>query len=188
MYKNFAPQTKSFIILLGIAIVGTYLALMLASGFNPDQFNLMNGYKAAYNPPQNSVVQTAFASQTMPTVKPVDTSAWKTYTDKQYGFSFMYDPAWTVKAGATDKDRFYVLQIDPGAKYYNIKIYVSDKSFYAMDGLPGITETIAGQPAVDVSNLLYGITKGSYYYTFDNGLSVGLIDKFNALVNSVRFE
>ena len=56
-----------------------------------------------------------------------------------------------------------------------------------MGGLPLQSDTIDGQPAVEVSNLLYGVKDGSYYYTFDVGLSTSLKPDFDALVHSVQF-
>lgn len=191
MYKNSSPQTKSFIILFCIAAVGTYLTFMLTNGFTqsgPDDF--VNGYRLYYQNPQNTGLPNAAAASQpfMPQVKPVDTSAWKTYSDKQYAFSFRYDPSWSVLPGKKNKDGFYVLEIDPGQKFYNIKIFVNDKSFFALEGLSTVTQTIAGRPALNVSNLLYGMINGPYYYTFDNGLSTNMIDGFNAMVHSVSFQ
>ena len=56
----------------------------------------------------------------------------------------MYSPDWKILP--LKKNGFTVLQVDPGAKYYNIKIYVSPKEFYIMDGLPTTAETIDNQP------------------------------------------
>ena len=56
-----------------------------------------------------------------------------------------------------------------------------------MGGLPLQSDTIGGQPATEVSNLLYGVQYGNYYYTFDVGLSTSLKPDFDALVHSVTF-
>jgi hypothetical protein len=187
MFKNSAPQTKSFLILFGIAVVGVYLSFMLSNnltGGNPG-----NNYSAVYyNQTTSKLAGTAMASAAgLPPFKTIDTSNWKTYTEAEHGLSFKYDPAWTVLPGKTDKDGYFVLQIDPGLKFYNIKIYISKTSFFAMDGLPAVTQIIANETAINVSNLLYGIHRGAYYYTFDNGLSTNMIDGFNALVRTVKF-
>lgn len=187
MYKNLSPQTKSFIILIAVAFVGTYLTVAVsqssldsASG-GSEQFY----YPAATSSPAPKTPAAA-APKTFPAVQPVSTQGWKTYADKTYPFSFSYDPAWTVKPGIKQND-FYILQIDPGPKYYNIKIYISPSQFYGLDGLPNIQTDVNGAKAFDVSNLLYGIKMGPYYYTFDNGLSTVMINEFNALVHTVKF-
>ncbi len=183
MFKNLSSQNKSFIILAIIAAVGTYVAIVIGH-FSPPPT------RTSSLTPNNSTDSGAVASANdhfMPEFKPVDTSNWKTYSDPKYPLSFNYDPAWTVKPGKI-QDGFYVLEIDPGAKYYNMKVYVSTSQFYNIDGLPFVKTDINGAQAYNVSNLLYGIKMGPNYYTFENGLSTNMIDNFNALVRTVTFQ
>lgn len=185
--KRLSPQTKSFAILFSIALVGCYLAVMLSRDvfINPD---MRKGYQSiAY--PYSQVARPAVAAErTIPPVKTVDTSKWKTYSDSKFPLSFKYNPAWKIKPGKTNSEGTYVLAIDPGPKYYDLVIYVSNKSFEGLDGLPTMSETIDGELALNVSNLLYGIKNGDNFYTFDSGLSASsLINDFNALVHSVNF-
>ena len=183
-FKNLKLQTKSFIILFCIALIGTYLMVLLNA--NPTFLRLgLSDNAKYYTQPTN----TASASQRpMPAVKPVDTANWKTYTDKKYPLSFKYSPDWTIAPGKLTSDGYYLLEIDPGINYYNIKIYASKNGYYVLDGLPATHTTINGLQALNVSNLLYGIKAGPNYYTFDNGLSSSLINDFNALVQSVKFQ
>ena len=88
---------------------------------------------------------------------------------------------------AVNKNGFTILQVDPGPRFYNIKIYISPKEFYIMDGVPAKTETIGGQTALNADNALYGIEANNIYYTFDVGLSMSLVPDFDALVHSVKF-
>ena len=179
--SKFSLQTKSFIILLSLAIVGSYLCTMLW----PDLASF--AYKT-YNYNASPTVQDV-GNQVMedPAVPTVDTSSWKEYSNTDYGFSFKYKPDWKV-LNITAKKDFQVLEIDPGAKFYNIKIYISPKEFYVMEGLPTKTETIDGKETLNVSNLLYGIKTDKYYYTFDIGYSLSLTPDFVALVHSVKFQ
>lgn len=185
-YKNFSPQAKSFMILFAIAVVGTYLTVMVSEHALQLGQNYYGGQGFYYRQSPGSVKSAT--ERYLPDFKPVDTSSWKTYTDKSYPFSFMYDPGWKVLPGKKQKG-FYVLQLDPGPKFYNIKIYVNDSGFYyAMDGLPYLETDINGAKFFNLSNLLYVIKMGPYYYTFDDGLSANkLIDDFNALVRTVKF-
>ena len=171
-------QSKSFIILFLIALFGTIFCLNLS-------LNLLGpvaSYTVTYRQAR-AVARPAPVEQTSP---PVDTTGWKTYTNSKYGFSFLYNPAWKVIA-PTMKAGYDVFQVDPGKKFYNIKIYVSTLGYYIMGGLPLQSDSIGGQPAVEIEQLLYGVKDGNYYYTFDIGLSTSLKPDFDALVHSVQF-
>jgi hypothetical protein len=182
--NKFSPQTKSFIVLLALAVFGTYVCLSLWSDANP---SLVDYYR-----PITSLQQTNAADQNTATlmenkVSNVDTSSWKTYQDKTVNLSFKYHPDWTVKP-LKEKDGYQILEIDPGKKFYNIKIYISPSGYYALSGLPTKNDTIGGQTALNVNNMLYGVNTNGLYYTFDVGISLSLTPNFNALVHSVKFQ
>jgi hypothetical protein len=179
--SKISPQTKTFIALLCFAVVGAYVCLMLWSN---SVGNISNKPGDNTNTVTKNNSSAAVASAA--TVPPVDTSGWKSYSNKQEQLSFLYKPDWKVLP-AVKKGGFTVLQVDPGTRYYNIKIYISPKEFYVLDGLPATTETIGGQTALNIGNALYGITANNLYYTFDVGMSMSLVPDFNALVHSVKF-
>ncbi len=179
--SKFSPQTKSFIVLFSLAVVGTYLCTMLW----PDLASF--SYKSYTYQASPTIQNINNDAVQIPAIPVVDVTNWKEYQNTDYGFSFKYNPDWKVKTITTKKD-FKILEIDPGAKYYNIKIYISPKEFYVMDGLPTKTETIAGKEALNVSNILYGIKSGDNYFTFDIGLSLSLTPDFVAMVHSVKFQ
>lgn len=176
-------QTKTFIALFCFAVVGTYVCIALWS----------NIFGPISNKPGNNIANTitkntsATTSFTAASSSPVDTTGWKTYSNEQEKLGFLYKPDWKVLP-AINKSGFKVLQIDPGLKYYNIKIYINPKEFYIMDGLPTKTETVGGQTALNAGDALYGIMANNLYYTFDVGLSMSLVPDFDALVHSVKFE
>ena len=184
MFKNLSPQSKSFLILFAVALVGTYLTTMVVR----HSVLLVNtgpgGYDIRYYPQNTAQAQ----EPQLPTVSPVDTSSWKTYTDQSYPLSFKYDPSWKVSVGKTTTDGFYQLQIDPGSKYYNMHVYISPSKYFALDSLPGVPATVSGLPALTSANILFGVKYQNNYYTFDCGLSTNLIDQFNALVQSAKFQ
>ena len=177
-----SPQTKSFIALFVIALAGLAFALAFLDMVNvaPAAIEQKQAVERRKNTSQNANSKTE-------SLNSVDTSEWKTYEDKKIGFNFKYKPDWKVLP-PVKKGGFTVIQIDPGAKFYNIEIYVSQKGFYAMDGLPLKNELINGQQAKNVSDLLYGINKSPYYFTFDINKSLSLKPNFNALVHSVKFD
>jgi len=181
--SKLAPQTKTFIILFFVAVFGAFLCLSLWS-------NLAKQVSNRSNNTNTIIAAKSTAAKTVPAPAPapaVDTTGWKTYTNKQEQLSFLYKPGWKVLP-AVNKDGFTVLQVDPGPKFYNIKIYVSPKEFYIMDGVPATNETIDGQPALNADYSLYGIKANNLYYTFDVGLSMSLVPDFDGLVYSVKFE
>ncbi len=177
--QKISTPTKSFIILLFIAVFGTIFSLNMW-GENKTPNNSYNTNNSQTQPDQTVTIED------VPPEPVVDTSTWKTYTNSKLNFSFKYKPDWKVLSPTVKQD-YTILQIDPGKKYYNIKIYVSPKDYYVMSGLPFTTESIAGQEAMNVSNLLYGIKYNNNFYTFDIGLSVSLKADFKALVHSVTF-
>lgn len=183
MFKNLSPQNKSFIILFCIALVGTYLVVALSN-------HSLNGRRDANKTKLYPKGDGTVASATgffLPEFKPVDTGSWKNFSDSKLGLSFKYAPEWRVLAAKQQGD-FSVIEVDPGIQFYNMKIYVSSSKFYAVDDLPFVDTDINGVKALNVSNMLYGIKIGQRYYTFDNGLSTKMLDNFNALVRTVKFQ
>lgn len=184
-----SPQSKSFLVLLVLILIGSYLCLTIwwlyLSG--PTQ-NYSGRFGSNYQMTAYHATQTQNQSQNAQAETPaVDTSDWKTYSDSQYHFSFKYQPGWKILP-AQKKNGYTVLQVDPGAKYYNFAIYISPSSFYIMDGLPFNTESIGGIQAYNVLNSLFGIKFSNYYYTFDVGQSFNLLPQFDALVHTVNFQ
>ncbi|MBI5530583.1 MAG: hypothetical protein HY918_03720 [Candidatus Doudnabacteria bacterium] len=175
-------QNKSFIILFGIAIVGTYLCLMLWADLNPGSVYLPANSKTDQNGTAVAYASSLFNTQ----IPNIDTSSWQAYTDKASGLNFKYKPDWKVKP-AVEKDGYRIIEIDPGKKFYNIKIYISPTDYYAMSGLPTKPDSIGGQPAINVNNMLYGVKNKNTFFTFDVGLSSSLTNDFNGLIHSVSF-
>lgn len=183
--RKVSPQSKSFIILLAIAVVGTYVCLFLLNYIiKGGGYSLPQDTYQPVNP--RLVPEKAQAAGTQNQTAAVDTSAWKKYTNQKYAISFLYDPTWKILAPKLEKG-FQAIEIDPGKKYYNIKIYISSTGFYAVDGLPSKTESINGTEATNIEDLLFAMQKPPYYYTFDVGMSISLMPQFDALVRSVTF-
>ena len=182
--NKMSPQTKSFIVLLALALFGTYFCLSLWSDVNPSSVESIRPITSV--PQTNAADQNTFALMENK-ISPVDTSSWKTYEDKAINLSFKYHPDWAVKS-LKEKDGFQILEIEQGKKFYNIKIYISPRDYYAMSGIPTKNDTIGGQPALNVNKMLYGVNTGGLYYTFDVGVSLSLTPNFNALVHSVKFQ
>jgi len=98
--SKFSPQSKSFTILFIIAVLGTYICLILAKVSNfpgaltaVDRLGLQNNN-------QNQFTQQAYAANPyLPKDSPLklDTADWKTYADAIYNFNFKYQQKWKIK-------------------------------------------------------------------------------------------
>ncbi len=183
--KTISKQSKSFIVLFCIAILGTYFAMNLSEKANKREAGLSNELAESQVLPAEENIETP-AVVTEPEIT-VDTENWKEYSDKKYNFSFKINPDWKVSA-KQQKNGEYLLEIDPGAKYYNIKIYVSKNGFFALDGLPTEETKIANLPALAINDMLYGLKKDDLYLTFDLGSSLSLRPQFKAMVNTIAFK
>ncbi len=179
------PQTKSFFIIFLLAFFSVCFALILSFDLSTRPKYLESNDPNFTTPLYSSNGQAG--TEILPEVLSVNTSNWKTYANKEYGFSFKYRPDWKVLS-PVKKNGFAVFQVDPGSQYYNFKIYANPEEFYIMDGLPAKAETIGGASALNVKNALFGIRSKNMRLTFDVGWSMQLLSEFNALVHSVEFE
>jgi hypothetical protein len=172
--RHIPRSSRIFIGILVITLLVTYLAL---------HFSLYVANQTLRDAPAIPEAKTEQAIQQ----PPVDTTDWQTYTDKKYPLTFLYPKSWTVKA-AVNKQKFYDITLNPGAKYPDMHIYVSTDGYYALDGLKQTPAKIGGQTAFTVSENLYGIKVGEAYYTFDGSLNTTQVPEFTALLKTVKFQ
>lgn len=185
--NNASPQTKSFVVLVLLAVFGSLFTFWLVGFMKGEPGGRAQAPKTANR--DRTPASTINSGAPMVLAKEIaDTTGWKEYSDSKYGVNFKYNPDWKIKTWTTNKEGYDVLEIDPGKKYYNIKIYASNNDYYVMNGLPVEKTVIGGLEALDVSDLLYGVKKGSTYLTFDIGLSLSLKPQFNGLIESVKFQ
>lgn len=121
-------QTKTFIALFCFAVFGTFLCLALWSNLFGRVSNNPNGI--------TTIVTKNTAVKTIPALAPapaVDTTGWKTYSNKQNQLSFLYKPDWKVLP-AVNKDGFTILQIDPGQNITILKFTSAPKNFILWAG------------------------------------------------------
>ncbi|MBL8030595.1 MAG: hypothetical protein JNN11_05100 [Candidatus Doudnabacteria bacterium] len=180
MKQKLSSQTSSFIILTSLAFIGGLFVIL--SSQNLKNSNLTYIVTGSSKNGAPSPVSTAYAAETRPLP---DTSSWQTHDLGTFGLNFKIPSSWKVKP-AKKSGQYQIVEIDPGKKFYNIKIYVSENNYYVMEGLPAVTTTIGGVPALNVSNLLYGLNTNNTYFTFDLGPSLSLMPEFNAMIASIQ--
>lgn len=180
--QKFSPQTTSFIFLSSLALFGGFLVILISSQVLKNEVYYVQDPNYQENS-NYSPIPTASASEEL--VLP-DTRNWEDHRYNVYGISFKTPKGWKV-ALPKKQGNFFVGEIDPGAKFENIRIYISEKDYFVMQDLPTKNDTVGGQPALNVSDLLYGVWANNFYFTFDIGRSVSLKPEFNAIVKSVEF-
>ena len=139
-----------------------------------------DGYEIINYPAKNSAQNT----QTPEIV--VDTSDWVDYYNEKYSLAFKHDPDWKVRS-LTNRDGYYVIEIDPGVKYDNFRIYISADDYFALSGVPLQKSILAGKEALDLEGQVLGVMDNSTYFTFELGASLSLKPHFQALLKTVEF-
>lgn len=179
-------QTKTFLLLVILAALGTYGASRLAAE-RQDQTTPLpyRGYQVTRYE-QKASDRTTEKPAEAEAPKPADTTGWRSYTNESLGLSFALPPAWKVLP-VKRRSGYDVITIDPGQKFSNLEFYVSPNGYYAMGGLPTSEATVGGKPGLTVKHLLYGTQNDGRYYTFDLGYSLTLQPEFESIVGSVAF-
>lgn len=177
--KNINIQTKSFIVLFCIAVVGTLIGVIYNSIPSDISINSKNDYKVISH-------FSSEANNTSSKLETVDTSSWTEYNDSTYHIKFSLNPKWKIKS-ATKKYGFTVIPIDPGKKYADFNIYISPDKFFAVEGFPSEQINLAGTQAINIEDMVFALKHNGIYFTFDMGSSLSLKPQFNALVKSLAF-
>ena len=190
MFKSL--QTKSFILLLLIAIASTYASLLVTEQVSPNldaAYYLKKAGTVAM--PHRIQGMSALASVEIPEVKepePVNTSTWKLHEDTNYDITFRVPESWNVKTTTYSQgaQRLYIIVIKPENSTDNIRIYISDSSF-AMKGLRTTKTTVDGLPALSADGQLVEVKKQQNFFTFDLGANLDRKLEFEKILESVRF-
>lgn len=173
-----SKQTRSFIILVLLVAVAVFGAVQMSRSLKtkgPDSTAGLHA-KESKATPQTS-------NQDIPLL---NTAGWKTYSDKQYPISFKYPLDWDINTYTTNPD-FYIITLKPEGKKDNIRIYVSDKEYFALDQIETTPYNVSGAEGVNIDNMVIGAHKANNYYTFDIGTNTALMAEFNTMVQSVTF-
>ena len=179
MNKKLSGHSKSFAALFGIAVLGGIFAVLSARQVGAPQKPKQADYEIiSYSPSTQNPSEP---------LQPVDTSGWKVYKDNKFGLSFKYDPAWKIRSIA-NKDGYYVIEVDPGPRFDNFRIYISADDYFALSGVPTEQSEVGGKSAVSLEGSVLGVKDNATYFTFDLGSSLSLKPYFQALLSTVKFE
>lgn len=181
--RHIPRSSRIFIGLVIITFALTYIALSLSS-YKAD-FILQNTQSQTQTNHDNLQI----SKQTQPETphRLLDTTDWKSYIDKNYPISFLYPKTWKISS-SINKLGFYDIYLNPGAKFFDIHIYISPKSYAGLEGLPQTPTKVGQQTGFSVSPNLIGIKVGESYYTFDGSMNSTHTDEFNTLLSTVKFE
>ena len=176
--KHIPRSSRIFIGLLVISLLLTYVALHFAT-YVAD-FSLRNA------PPLKDKSQKQEVIKENPIVK-LETTDWKQYQDKAYPLAFLYPENWTIKS-SMNKMGFYDIVLNPGTKFPDMHIYISEDGYFGLGGLEKTPIKIGGQEGFSVAQSLVGIKTGEYYYTFDGSTNTTQINEFYTLLDTVKFD
>jgi hypothetical protein len=174
-----SKQTRSFIILILIVAAASYGAISMSRNIkhsSQDSDSLGLRAKESKSAPQSS-------NQDIPLL---NTTGWKTYSDKTYPVAFKYPTDWEVSTYTKNSD-FYIITLKPEGKKDNIRVYISDSKYFALDNIETTPYLVSGAEGVNIDNIVIGAHKNNNYYTFDIGTNTALMAEFNTLVQSVTF-
>ncbi len=177
-----SKQTRSFIfiIILGVAIALVAFVLnkraMQEIAIMEQNTPLPQHLETKPEPPAEPV-----------SVPPADTTGWKTYTSRNYPFTFKYPSTWTAVPTPTS-DEYDTITITPsGTGASPMHVYLSKTGYLGMDNLQSQPITVSGQAGINVQDLLVGVKYENVYYTFDIGSAINNQAEFNAIVQSVVY-
>jgi hypothetical protein len=172
--RHIPHSSRVFIGIVVITFLLTYVSLALSQRVT--NFTL-----------QNSPSPTKAHESEMTENTPVDISDWATYEDKSFPITFPHPKDWTISS-TLQPDGFYNIILNPGTESTDMHIFVSDKNYYAIDGLRKYPATIGHEKGFMISNNLGGVKAGEYYYTFDGSLNSTESDEFAEIMNRVKFQ
>ncbi len=174
--RHIPRSSRIFIGVLVITLLLTYIALHFAKYVATQ--TLLNS--------PDLPRKTELREQAQPLPK-VSTEDWESYQDKTYPIAFLHSENWTVK-GSVNKQGFYDLVLNPGAKFPDMHIYISKESYYGLEGLKQTPAKIGSQKGTQAADNLFGVKAGEYYYTFDGTMNITQSAEFNTLLDTVKFE
>lgn len=159
--SHLSAQSKSFVILLIVFLIVTFAAIQLSEHFSSDRL------------PKSQTDQSP-------------TAEWSSYIDNNYPLTFKYPVGWQV-GQINAEPGYYVIAITPKSGNNEMRIYINDQDYFALNGLQSSPRQIGGQSGAEYGPSLASAKVGKYYYTFDAGLDTSLAPQFQSILSTVEF-
>ena|GEM_PF-4495918 len=121
-------------------------------------------------------VQTMAANESIPV-------GTETFKNEDIGLAFQYPKNWKLETKLTDNYYVIVLRVDEN--HEPITVHVGSE-YFGTSGLDSETTSIAGFPAINIQDQIYGVHKDGSYYTFDLRSNPEQQQHFKRLINSVE--
>ena len=181
-----SKQTGSFIVLILLAATGGVAALKIHNDSLADVPADTSLQAQAVSPAPTPQPQPKPEISGETDEPPIDTSSWKTYTSRNYPFTFKYPSTWKASPTPTT-DEFDLIKITTSNPATPIHIFLSKKGYIGLDNVKTEPTTVGGQSGLTVQQALYGVEYKGVFYTFDLANAVKDKAEFKALVQSVTF-
>lgn len=177
-------QTRSFTIVVCIAVLAAYAAVLVSRAVKKDIELAVTSDEKIQQSQKPQPTQTVKSAQD----RSVDTSSWITYSAAPaYPISFKVPSDWTSKMTTAQNDTLHIIVLHPPTSSDNIRVYISQKSYFAMDGITTTPKQFNGNAAISRDDILVGMKYAKNYYTFDIGQALELRPEFSALLGTVTF-
>ncbi len=171
-------SSRSFIILIIVVLCAVFTALVLTR------------IQRLYNvEPQLQTEQT----QTPPQAEAIDEAVynvteWQPYTDSNFPLQIEIPKGWEITPN-TDFDMAKHLELKTPDKRTVIRIFISEKSYIAVEDLDGdIQETSTGDDVINFDGAIYATRVGKYYYTYDGSADSKVQDILAHIVDKAAYK
>ncbi len=176
--KHLTRFTRSFIYVLILSLGAAYLALMMATSQKFDA--PLGDANLAQNHSGNEI-----KTDSQEADKLLPTGTWLDYQDAKYSVGFKYPKGWTVSPNADVSGYHTITAISP--KKDKISIYISEKDFFAMNGLKTKPYSVNGYSGQRWNDSILAIKAGKYFYTFDASQNSKPIPEFLTMMSTLKF-
>lgn len=178
-------ETRTFVILLITALASLYGVLIITS-YQNGEYSSLNIYQKTE---QENRINSNFFNLASAEPKNIDITTWTEFKDPESNLIFKHPSDWdTTTISYTTNNQLYRISIAPQDNPNPISIYVSQKEYFAMDGLPFEKTKINGNSAITMDKLMLGIKNNGKYFTFHSGQTSEFQTEFENLINTINFK
>lgn len=171
-------SSRSFILLVTIVLCTVFAALVMT--------RIQRLYDVK---PQLQIKQTEAPSDEQVNFDYIsNVTEWKEYIDPAFPLKINIPKEWNVVPNTEYSiDRHLELQIPDGRTV--IRIFISEESYVAVEGLDGeIEETSTGDDVINYDGIIFATRVGDYYYTYDATSDLNAKDILAKIVDTAEYQ